>query len=124
MKTKFSIIIFIHFMLLLISCDVAIGDWPLSPTEAYFESTKKFTVYFSGHTDNIDDVYMCVKKTGTKKKFYYDLSYDLSLPDSLKNKMTVKAEKSHFSLEDDGLEVTLYFEQSNYGTESVVVQKK
>ncbi len=125
MKTKFPIIILILLPLLLTSCfDLESEDSQFQALKAYFESEKKFSVHFTGNPDNIDRICMGVKKAGTKKEVFYDLSYELKIPDCFKNIMTVKADKSHFSLDDEGLEVTLYFEQWDYPDDFIVVQKK
>lgn len=90
-----KLIFFIFLMpAVLTSCfDLEREDSQFQALKAYFESEKKFYRKSEQYRPHLHGR----KKTGAKKKFYYDLSYELKLPDSFKNIMTVKADESHFS---------------------------
>ena len=104
----------------LISCEEDTEEF--KPDLAYFVSSKKFEVYYSGSTTNLHKIYMGVKLPNKKEIFFYDLYYEQDFMDSWKSRIIVKSKESHFDLDDD-VEATLYFEQIRYSTKLIRVMR-
>lgn len=118
-----KIIVIISFILFsFFSCSYE--SEPLYAYDAYFVSSKEFVVLYHGNAGNVESVDMKVKKTGEKTKWYYNLRDEISFSDAFKGRFTVKADKSYFSLDDEGLEVILIFRLKYHSSEWVTVRKK